>query len=41
MPKFGSNEWAKAFCKAINDNQNYREAASWWEGDFVFVIQPS
>ncbi|TFG24508.1 MAG: sterol carrier protein [Promethearchaeota archaeon] len=41
MPKFGSNDWAKAFCKAINDNTAYKESASWWEGDFVFVIQPS
>ena len=41
MPKFASEEWAKAFCKEINANQNYREAASWWEGDFVFVIEPS
>ena len=41
MPKFGSDEWAKAFMKAINDNPNYKEAASWWEGDFVFVIEPS
>ena len=41
MPKFASEEWAKAFCKAVNENQNYREAASWWEGDFIFVIEPS
>jgi putative sterol carrier protein len=41
MPKFGSNEWAKEFCKAVNNNKNYKEAASWWEGDFIFIIQPS
>ncbi|MHA1804588.1 MAG: SCP2 sterol-binding domain-containing protein [Promethearchaeota archaeon] len=41
MPKFGSDEWAKAFCKAVNENKNYAEAASWWEGDFIFEIQPS
>ena len=41
MPKFASNEWAKAFCKEVNANKNYKEAASWWEGDFVFVIEPS
>ncbi|TFG21855.1 MAG: sterol carrier protein [Promethearchaeota archaeon] len=41
MPKFGTQEWAEAFMKAVNDNPNYKEAASWWEGDFVFVIKPS
>ena len=41
MAKFGSQEWAEAYMKAINDNANYKEAASWWEGDFVFVIKPS
>ena len=41
MPKFASNEWAKAFCKEVNANKNYKEAASWWEGDFIFVIEPS
>jgi len=46
--KFGSEEWAKAFCKAVNENQNYRDAAGpegfppeGWEGDFLFVVDPS
>ena len=46
--KFGTNEWAKAFCKAVNENQNYRDAAGpegfppvGWEGDFLFVVEPS
>ncbi len=46
--KFASPEWAKAYCKAINDNENYREAAGpigfppdGWEGDFLFIIEPS
>ena len=41
MPKFGSQEWAEAFMKAVNNNANYKEAASWWEGDFIFGIKPS
>ena len=41
MAKFGTQEWADAFMKAVNDNANYKEAASWWEGDFIFVIKPS
>jgi len=39
--KVFSKEWNEAYVKAINDNPNYRVAASWWEGDFVFVIEPS
>ena len=39
--KFGSDEWAKAFGDAINANPAYKEAASWWEGDFIFIVQPS
>jgi hypothetical protein len=29
--KFATEEWAKAYCKAINENPDYKEAASWWE----------
>ena len=46
--KFGTPEWANAYCKAINENENYRDAAGpdgfppdGWEGDFLFVINPS
>jgi putative sterol carrier protein len=46
--KFGTQEWAEAFCKAINNNENYRDAAGpegfppdGWEGDFLFVVEPS
>ena len=46
--KFGTPEWATAFCKAINENENYRGAAGpggfppdGWEGDFLFVVEPS
>ncbi len=45
---FGSKEWADAFGKAINENENYRDAAGpdgfppvGWEGDFLFVVEPS
>ncbi|MEE9378582.1 MAG: SCP2 sterol-binding domain-containing protein [Candidatus Lokiarchaeia archaeon] len=45
---FGSKEWAAAYCKAINENENYRDAAGpdgfppvGWEGDFLFVVEPS
>ena len=46
--KFGTDEWAEAYQKAINSNQNYREAAgpegfppNGWEGDFLFVVGPA
>ena len=46
--KFGTPEWASAYVKAINSNENYRDAAGpsgfppdGWEGDFLFVVEPS
>lgn len=46
--KFGSPEWAKAYCKALNENENYKDAAGpdgfppdGWEGDFLFIVEPS
>jgi putative sterol carrier protein len=46
--KFGTPEWAKEYCKAINDNPNYKDAAGpegfppdGWEGDFLFIVEPS
>ena len=39
--KVFSNEWAEAYVKALNGNANYKAAASWWTGDFMFVIEPS
>jgi putative sterol carrier protein len=35
--KYMTNEWASAFCKALNDNPNYAKVSSTWEGDFVFI----
>ena len=39
--KVFSDEWAEAYVKALNDNENYRAAGSWWIGDFIFVVEPS
>ena len=36
-----SEEWVEAFGKAINDNPNYKPSALTWEGDMLFVIEPS
>jgi len=39
--KVFSEEWARAYVAAINNNANYKAAASWWEGDFLFIVEPS
>ena len=39
--KVFSEEWVEAYIKSINDNPNYRASASWWEGDFLFIVEPS
>lgn len=39
--KVFSEEWAEEYVKSLNANGDYRAAASWWEGDFIFVIEPS
>ncbi len=36
---FMTEEWAKAFMEAINNNPAYREAAATWEGDFYFIAE--
>ncbi len=40
MYEFGSEEWAKVFQEAINSSPAYAEAASTWEGDFYFIVDP-
>ncbi|MHA2281965.1 MAG: SCP2 sterol-binding domain-containing protein [Promethearchaeota archaeon] len=46
--KFGTQEWAEAYAKALNANENYKDAAGpkgfppdGWEGDFIFVVEPA
>ncbi|MFW9927430.1 MAG: hypothetical protein ACFFDM_11815 [Candidatus Thorarchaeota archaeon] len=40
MVKFGSPEWAELFVQAVNSNEAYAKAADWWEGDFIFQVDP-
>ena len=40
MVLFPSDKWAKAYMKALNENKAYADAASEWEGDFLFVLNP-
>jgi putative sterol carrier protein len=37
---FPSEEWLDAFEEALNNDEQYAKAASNWEGDFMFVIEP-
>jgi putative sterol carrier protein len=40
MVKFASPEWAELYVEAVNSNEAYAKAADWWEGDFIFQIDP-
>ncbi len=37
---FPSDEWVKEFCRKLNENKAYEEAAKNWEGDFLFIVTP-
>jgi putative sterol carrier protein len=37
---FPSKEWIEKYKDVINNSADYKEAAKWWEGDFLFVIEP-
>jgi putative sterol carrier protein len=37
---FPSEEWLAAWVDEINASEAYRKAASTWEGDFYFLVEP-
>ena len=39
--KFGTAEWLDEYRKVLNENKAYEDAAKTWEGDFVFIVEPS
>lgn len=41
MLKFMSEEWLQLYEEALNNNEAYAKAASWWTGDFVFIVRAS
>ena len=41
MSKFMSDEWLELYKDAINSNEAYAKAASWWTGDFIFIVRAS
>ena len=40
MVIFGTPEYAELLIEAINSNEAYAKAADWWEGDFIFQVDP-
>jgi len=36
-----SDEWLNLYEDALNKNEAYAKAASWWTGDFVFIVRAS
>jgi putative sterol carrier protein len=36
--KFPSEDWINRFVEALDENEEYREAAEEWEGDFLFIV---
>ena len=41
MPELFSPEWLELYEVALNKNEDYAKAASWWTGDFVFIVRAS
>ena len=41
MPVLFSQEWLELYEVALNKNEDYEKAASWWTGDFVFIVRAS
>lgn len=39
MAKFFSGEWIKEYANAINESEEYADAAKDWEGDFLFAVE--
>ena len=36
-----SEEWLNLYEEALNNNEAYAKAASWWTGDFIFIVRAS
>ncbi|MBN2228994.1 MAG: SCP2 sterol-binding domain-containing protein [Candidatus Thorarchaeota archaeon] len=41
MAELFSPEWLELYEVALNKNDAYAKAASWWTGDFVFIVRAS
>jgi putative sterol carrier protein len=37
---FATEAWVKRLAEAVNSSESYRKAASHWEGDFYFIVEP-
>jgi putative sterol carrier protein len=41
MPKYIKKERIQVYEDSLNSNEAYAKAASWWTGDFVFIVRAS
>ncbi len=41
MFKFPSDEWIKELSRQLNASESYEKSASNWEGDFIFIVEPT
>lgn len=39
MERF-SDDWARAWARALDEDEDYRRAAARWQGGIVFVVEP-
>jgi putative sterol carrier protein len=39
MPRFPSREWAEEYCRALNENQNYKRAGKGWVWPILFRVE--
>ena len=37
---FATDAWVRRLAQAVNSSESYRKAASHWEGDFYFIVEP-
>ena len=41
MAKFPTQEWLSALVEKLNTDEKYAQVARNWEGDMIFVVEPS
>lgn len=40
MPEIFTQDWARQWCRAIEESETYRQAAAGWEGAVTVVMEP-
>jgi len=39
MPRFPSPEWAREYCRLLNENPSYQRAARGWKWPILFIVR--